>query len=205
MTHGSRLIDCPVLSLHMGAPVAWVSEEIVDPNNLKIVAFRLRDVQADDEVGEILETRDIREFSSIGMIIDSTDVLVNPGEVIKLDEILKLNFFLPGLKVETKKHTNLGRVIDYVADTEDFMIQQLTVKRPVLKSFSDPELLIARDQIEEITDYKIIVKDEVDVIKKRSQEAEFVPNFVNPFRHTQQPQFSPASSQNPDEPDNGEV
>ncbi len=202
LIYGSRLIGYPVLSLHTGTPIGWIDGIVIDPNDLKIIAFRLRDIQADEEVGEYLEVRDIREFSKIGIIIDSADVLADPEDVIKLDEILKLNFMLLDLKVVTKKKAKLGRVIDYTADTDGWMIQQIAVKRPLLKSFGDSELLISRKRIDEVTDYKIIVKDELEKIKKAAEKEEFVPNFVNPFRsQSQQPQFSQAHSQNPDEPD----
>lgn len=201
LIYGSRLIGCPVLSLHTGTPIGWVDGIVIDPNDLKIVAFRLRDIQADEEVGEYLEMRDIREFSRIGIIIDSADVLADPEDVIKLGEILKLNFMILDMKVVTKKNAKLGRVIDYTVNSDDWEIQQIVVKRPLLKSLNDSELLISRKRIDEVTDYKIVVKDEIEKIKKTA-EKEFVPNFVNPFRsQSQQPQFSQARSQNPDEPD----
>lgn len=202
LIYGSRLIGYPVLSIHMGAPIGWVDGIVIDPNDLRIVAFRLRDIRADEEVGEYLEARDVREFSDIGMIIDSTDALVNPDDVIKLSDVLKLNFMLPDMKVVTKKKAKLGRVIDYTLDTKDWMVQQIVVKRPLLKSLNDSELLISRKKIDEITDYKIIIKDELEKIKKAAEHEEFVPNFVNPFRNqNQQPQFSQAHNQTPDEPD----
>jgi len=202
LIYSSRLNSCPVLSLHTGTPVGFVDEIIVDPNNLKVVAFRLGDIRADEEVGEYLETQDVREFSSIGMIIDSTDALVEREDVIKLDELLKLNFALMDMRVVTKKKDKLGRVIDYSIDTDSWMVQQILVKRPLLKSLNDSELLISRKRIEEITDYKIVVKDELDKIKKTAAQEEFIPNFVNPFRsQSQQPQFSQAHNQSPDESD----
>ena len=48
---------------------------------------------------------------------------------------------------------------------------------------ADPELTIPRTEIVEITDYKIIVKDEEKTIKDRAENEDFIPNFVNPFRN----------------------
>ena len=43
---------------------------------------------------------------------------------------------------------------------------------------------------------------ELDKIKKTAAQEEFIPNFVNPFRsQSQQPQFSQAHNQSPDESD----
>ena len=184
LMNASRLANYPVLSLHVGGLIARVDSEIVDPEKLKIVAFRVSGavVENDPEVGDILETRDVREFSNLGMIVDSEEVFVNSGDVVKLDKILSLNFFLVGLKVETKKGTKLGKIIDFVVDTETFMVHQLVVKRPAMKALIDPELIVSRREIVEIDDYKVVVKDEEDKIRKKVVAEDFVPNFVNPFR-----------------------
>ena len=189
LVNASRLLNYPVLSLHVGGPIAWVDAEVVDPEKLKIVAFYVSGpvVQNDPEVGGILESRDVREFSNLGMIVDSEEVFVNQGDVAKLDKILSLNFSLMGLKVETKKGSRLGKIIDFVVDSETFMIHQLIVKRPFTKALLDPELIIPRKEIIEVNDYKIIVKDEEDKIRKKAVKEEFIPNFVNPFR---EPDFS---------------
>ena len=179
---GSKLNNFPVLSLHVGAPIAHTTSQVIDPNNLKLIAFHLSGREVGGENGTILETRDVREFSHLGMIIDSSDDFVNPGDVIKLDKILKLNFSLIGLKVETKKKSHLGKVIDYVIDTDTFEVRQIIVKRPLIKSLNDSELVISRKEIVEVNDYKIIVKDEEETIKKKAIKEDFVPNFVNPFR-----------------------
>ena len=185
----SKLINFPVLSLHLGGLVAQVEREIVNPDNLKIMAFKVGGpiVRDDPEIGDLLETRDVREFSQLGMVVDSAEVFVKKGDVIKLDKVLKLNFSLFGLSVVTKKGSKLGKVIDFTVNTDNFSVRQLIVKRPILKAFIDPELIIPRREIVEITDYKIIVKDEEDKIKKVAVKEEFVPNFINPFR---EPDFS---------------
>lgn len=189
LVNATRLLGYPVLSLHVGGPVGWVRAEIVDPEKLKIVAFYVEGaaIRNDPEVGDIMETSDVREFADVGMIVDSVDVFVEEGQVKKLDKVLALNFSLFGLKVVTKKGTKLGKVIDFVVDTENYVVHQLVVKRPTMKALLDPELIIPRKEILEIDDYKIVVKDEEEKIKKRALHEDFVPNFVNPFR---EPDFS---------------
>ena len=181
--NSSRLIGVPVLSLHLGGPIGNVTREIIDPSNMKIIAFEVNGPQTgDDEHGYILDVRSIREFSNIGMIIDSIDDLVSDGDVIKIDKIRGLNFSVIGLHVKTKKGTKLGKIVDYTFDPETMMIMQFIVKRPLMKSFLDPELTIGRSEIKEVNDYELIVKDEEDKIKKSVKKQDLVPNFVNPFR-----------------------
>ena len=196
----SRLINAPVLSVQAGGTIGRIEYSIVDPNNLKIIAFRLSGPLIDRNQN-ILDVRSIREYSNFGFVIDDIDELVSPEDVIKIAEILKLNFDLNTLKAETKKGSKLGKVQDYTVTSEDFIVQQIIVKRPAIKSFVDPELTISRKEIVEVTDYKIIIKDEEKTLKKKAEKEEFVPNFVNPFRN-HEPGFAPADTKNPDAEDN---
>ena len=196
---GSELLGREVLSLHLGAAIAVVREIVIDPNDLKIVAFKVSGPETGGENGEILETRSIREFSELGMIVDSIDELVGRGEVLRLEDIMKINFKLDGKKVESRKGSKLGKVTDYMVDPATFNIMQLVVKRPTLKSLIDPELIIGRSEIHEVTDTKVIVKAEEDKLLEKSGAEDFVPNFVNPFR--QKPSYAQARSRNPGEED----
>lgn len=178
----TKLINYPVLSLHVGGMIAKTTKIIIDPDDLKIVGFELMGPDVGGENGTVLQIKDIREFSDIGMVVDSIDEFINPEDVVKLDKIMSLGFELENMKVESKKGAKLGKVSRYLVNTENFMVQQFVVQRPFMKSFLDPELLIGRSEITKVTNDKIIVKDEEDKIKKGVAREDFVPNFVNPFR-----------------------
>ena len=201
LVYNSRIIGTRILSVQAGGPIATISEPIIDPDTLKIIAFKLDGPLVARTNANILDVSSIREYSNFGIVIDSIDELVTREDIIKIDKILELNFNLINLKVETKKGSRLGKVSDFTMTSDDFLIQQIVVKRPALKSLIDPELIISRKEIVEITDYKIIVKDEEKVLKERASKEDFVPNFVNPFRNSEQG-FAPADTKNPDEPNN---
>ncbi|MBR2802986.1 hypothetical protein IKE19_00165 [Candidatus Saccharibacteria bacterium] len=188
----SHLVGTPILSVQASAKIAEISEPIIDPDTLKIVAFKV----AGPMVGSayILDAKSIREYSQYGMVIDSIDDLAEPDDIIKVAKILELNFMLPGLKVETKKGTKLGKVTDYTVTDDNFLTQQIIVKRPFVKSLMDPTLTIPRKEIVEVTDYKVIVKDEEKTIRARAEKEDFIPNFVNPFR---EPGFAPSQTETP--------
>lgn len=192
----SRLIGTPVLSMQATGQIASIGSPIVDPKSLKIIAFYLTGPLVNKAPANILDASSIREYSRYGMVIDSIDELVEPDDVIKISEVLKLNFTLNDLKVETKKGSKLGKVSDYVVTDDNFSVQQIIVKRPLIKGFIDPELTIPRREIVEVTDYKIIVKDEEKTIKEKAEKEDFIPNFVNPFRKSEQ-DLSPADNQSP--------
>lgn len=200
LVYHSRLIGTPVLSVQAGGAVAKLSDPIVNPDNLKILGFFLAGPMV-DATNNILDASSIREYSNYGAVVDNADEFVSREDVVKIKKILALNFDLIGLRVETKKGTHLGKIIDFTATSDNFAIQQIIVKRPTFKSFIDPELTIHRREIVEITDDKVIVKDEEKVLKARAEKEDFVPNFVNPFRNPEQ-DFAPAQTKTPDDKDN---
>ena len=197
LVNASKLVGTSILSVQAGRPIATVSELIIDPNSLKTIAFKVSGAIVNRNEN-ILDVSSVREYSNYGIVIDDIDEWMAPGDIIKISKVLELNFNLVGLKVETKKGSNLGKVVDYTLTPEDFMVQQIIVKRPMIKRFVDPELTIPRKEIVEIDDYKIIVKDEEKVIKARAEKEDFIPNFVNPFREQG---FAPADNQNLDAQD----
>lgn len=184
LVNGSSLIGFPILSLHIGGRIATVVELFIDPNTLKLIAFRLDGPMLREASGSILPVDSVREFSHMGMIIDSVDELVADDEIIKIHEIIKLNFSLPGLKVITQKKSKLGKVADFTLDVATWEVYQLIVQRPTLKAFFDPELTLSRQSILEVNDYQVIVKEEHEKPKQTAEKPEFVPNFVNPFRES---------------------
>lgn len=180
LIEGSKLLKYPILSLHTASRIAEVKGLVIDPNFLKVVAFEISAVSSRQSL--FLEASSVREFSKMGMIVDSDEEFVEKDDVIKLKETIDLGFSLDNMKVISKKKAMLGRIEDFIINTEDFQIMQLIVKRPIYKALIDPELVIGRSDIHEINDSEIIVKSEEGTIMKKSGTLDFVPNFVNPFK-----------------------
>jgi uncharacterized protein YrrD len=177
---GSRLIDAPVMGLQTGGELARTSRAIIDPRTLEIVAYELTGPLLDNHPS-VLRIVDVREFSDIGLIVDSSDEFVSPGDIIKLNEIYKLDFTLIGMAVIDEKNNKLGKVDGYTIETGGFVIQQLSVKRPLLKSLNDTQLLIHRTQIKEINNSAIIVNSET---KPQPMLQTVRGAYHNPFRKT---------------------
>lgn len=180
LIEGSKLLKYPILSLHTASRIAEVKGLVIDPNFLKVVAFEINAISSKQRL--FLEASSVREFSKMGMIVDSDEEFVEKDDVIKLKETIDLGFSLDNMKVVSKKKAMLGRIEDFIINTEDFQIMQLIVKRPIYKALIDPELVIGRSDIHEINDREIVVKSEEGTIMKKSGTLDFVPNFVNPFK-----------------------
>jgi len=189
MLLGSTLTKAPVMGLQTGGEIAQTKTAIVDPATLAVVAYVVEGPLLEDGVW-LLRIADVRELSDLGFIVDSTDEFIHPEDVLKINEIYKLNFPLLEMSVIDERRTKLGKVIDFTLETGSFMVQQLTVRRPLLKSFNDTELLIHRSQIIEINDNAIVVHSEAKAPEPELHEV--VGSYVNPFRKSDSP--APESS-----------
>lgn len=190
---GQRLLGTPVMSLQVGVKVAETVEPVIDPRNLTIMAYEVD--------GPLLETHpqfiriaDIRELSDIGMIIDSSDELVDIDDVIKIKEIRELNFKLVGIKVIDERGRKLGKVEDYSVDTDSFVIQQLSVRGGILNSFSSTGHMIHRSQITEISDVAITVKSTEKKLTSLDTNGDIHRTYSNPFRKPNEPQPETATT-----------
>jgi len=180
---GSRLIDAPVMGLQTGSELARISKPVINPNTLEIIAYEVSG-QSLDIHPSLLRIADVREFSDIGVIIDSSDEFVSPDDIIKLSEIYNLHFNPIGMHVVDEKRQKLGKVTSYTIDTNGFVIQQLSVKRPFLKSLNEPELLIHRTQITEINNDAIVVHSRAKIPEPVMHTVRSAYN--NPFRKNPQ-------------------
>lgn len=178
---GSRLIDTPIMGLQTGTKLASTKSAIIDPGNLKIIAYEV-DGPMLSERPSFLRIADVRELSDIGMIIDSSDEFFGSDDIITVQKIRNLNFKLIGLTVIDESKRKLGKVVDYSIDTNSFFVQQLNVKQGVMKSLSNTELLIHRTQIVEINDYSIIVKSASKKLEPIVKSGKL--SYINPFRPT---------------------
>ena len=180
----STLRGAPVMGLQTSGQIARLSTPVIDPATLSILAYTVESPSFSDSPW-LLRIADVREMSDIGFIIDSSDEFIKPQDVMKIDDIYALNFQLTGKSVTDEKRRKLGKVIDFTLETGNFIIQQLTVRRPIFKSLNDTELLIHRSQIIEINDTTIVVHSEAKAPEKELHEV--VGSYVNPFRKQKSP------------------
>lgn len=171
------------MGLQTGSELARTSKAIIDPKTLEITAYELEGPLLDQHPS-LLRIADVREFSDIGLIVDSSDEFVAIDDIIKLKEIYDLNFTPIGMTVIDEKRHKLGKVESYTIETGAFLIQQLLVKRPLLKSLNDAQLLIHRTQITEINNNEIIVHSQAEIPEPALEAMRH--GYTNPFRKSQQ-------------------
>jgi uncharacterized protein YrrD len=161
------LLNRPVLSLRTGTTIGTVSTPIINPNNLKIEGFYCQDKF--DKKQRILLYQDIRDIMPQGFVVDDHESLSEAHELIRLQDIIKLEFTLIGKPVITQSKDKVGRVSDFATEVETMYIQKLYVSQPLLKSLTSGSLSIDRSQIMEITNRRIIIADLLQPTKVRAE------------------------------------
>ncbi len=152
------LLNQPVMSLRTGRPVATAVQAIINPNNLKIEGFYCIDSENKGKQLVLLH-RDIRDVLPAGIVVDDYDVLTDPEDLVRLKKVMEYQFEVIGKAVVTDKKARLGKVTDYSTDPESMYIKKLYVVQSVFKSLSGGNLGIDRNQIVEVTNSKIVVRD----------------------------------------------
>ena len=110
------LLSKPVLSLRTGSAVAQVTGAIFNPNNLKIEGFYCRDSYSKKEL--ILLYQDIRDVLATGFVVNDHDVLVEEGDLVRLKDILSINYQIVGKQVVTVDKQKIGKVSDFATEVE---------------------------------------------------------------------------------------
>jgi uncharacterized protein YrrD len=184
---GDHLLKTPVMSLQVGSKIAETTQPIIDPRSLTIVAYEVEGPLL-SEHPSFIRIADIRELGNLGMIIDSSDEIVGKNDVVKVNELLALNFNLIGMKVVDTKNKKLGSVINYTLDTDSFVIQQLSVRGGLISSLSSTGHMVHRSQITEISDTTITVKSTEKQLPALTTTGEIHRTYSNPFRKQTAPQ-----------------
>lgn len=153
----TTLINKPVLSLRTGAPIATVYAALINPDNLKIEGLYCTDRFSGNNL--VLLYQDIREFMPKGYVVNDHDVLSDPNELVRLEDVIKLNYELVGKQVVTTSKQKVGKISDYAVEIETMYIQKLYVAQSLIKSFTGGSLSIDRSQIHEVTDTKVVIHD----------------------------------------------
>lgn len=175
-----QLVDTPIMSLQTGKELARTSSAIINPRNLSIIAYRVYGPLLTKDPS-YLRVADIRELGGLGFIVDSNDEFLESEDIINHKDIYEMDFKLNGKHVVDDTKQKIGKVSDYIIDIDSFIIEQIIVKRPLLKSLSEDELIVHRSQIIEVTDDLIIIRSNKI---KSSMKAKTSRHYVNPFRST---------------------
>ncbi|HEX8763489.1 MAG TPA: PRC-barrel domain-containing protein [Candidatus Saccharimonadales bacterium] len=152
------LLNRPILNLRTGNVAGLTQRPLINPNNLKIEGFYCKD-DVDRTRTPVLLYQDIRDVIPQGIVINDYDVLVDPGELVRLKATIDSKFDLIGKKVITADKQKIGKVSDFATEIETMYIQKLYITQSMLKNLTGGNLIIDRNQIVEINDKYIVIQD----------------------------------------------
>lgn len=153
----TSLLNIPIISLRTGGQIGVAMRPVINPNNLKIEGWF--SLSRFDEGLLVLPTSEIREVSRLGIAVNDQDAISPADELVRLLPLIRLNYQLEGKGVVTDTKKKIGKIMDYATDLESFYIQKLYASPGILKALTKDQITIARSQVLEITDKKIIISD----------------------------------------------
>lgn len=151
----STYIEQPILSLRIGGRIGTAHSPIINPNNLKIVGWSASNQL--EKGNYILPIDEVRDVIPKGIVVDDYTALTVPEDMIRLQEIIKIDFSIIQKQVIDENKRKLGKIVDYAVDDSSNYIQKLYVNPPLLRGFMADQMIIDRSAIVEITDSKIVV------------------------------------------------
>jgi len=169
----ANLKNLHIISLRTSGPVALAVAPILNPHNLKIIGWWCRVPGVAQPM--VLLCDDIRELSADTIAINDEEDIIPPEDLARYKEILDIDYDLLGKAVKTKRG-KIGKVADY-SYNDGMFVQKLYVEKPMHKVFSlEDTVLIDRNQIMEVTDHYILVKD----TEVKTKEAELAGVMAEP-------------------------
>ncbi len=152
-----QLTHLPIISLQTSDTVAWTERPVIDMSKLQIVGLYCHIPSQRPPV--LLVARDFRQLAADCLIIDNEDDLVDPSDIIRLQDILNANYSPLQKAVFTTAGQRLGTVEDYNFEPDSLRLHQLLVRPSLLKSWLGSNLTISRSQIVDLTPQHITVRD----------------------------------------------
>ena len=152
-------VNTPVMGIRGGRRLSLTLEPIINPHKLSVYGFYCEDRASG--IDKILLAEDIREFSDVGIIIDSEDNLTDPSDLVRDEDIIDMRFEIISKRLVSQSGKKLGRVEDYAIDDISYRIEKIYGKPLALKTLSTNDYIIGRRQIASVNQDEIIVKDAV--------------------------------------------
>jgi uncharacterized protein YrrD len=164
MSYMLRRIDTlwgtPVASLQTGASVAYLDLPVINPKNLKVVAFYL---SGGLYHGMLLDAKDIREVGNNVVVINHEDLIGDESEFIKIAPLLEKPYEMFNKLVYNQDDKKIGKIKSYTVSDDDFRIMRLDVAPRLTGAFLDIAKVVSRESIIEVAKNYIKVNDDGSV------------------------------------------
>jgi len=163
----TSFLNTPILNKQTGEKLGEIYDLIIDTKTGKIEAFW---VKQEIFIGatKVLSLNDISECK-IKIYVQDKDAIVNPQEILKVQKIIKEEFFLYLNKVQTLSGTKLGKVTDFFFDCLTGQIIQIQISKNFL-GIKYAKRLIPFSEIYEIKKDIVILKNNYHCTQIKAKE-----------------------------------
>jgi len=160
----SQLKNLPVFELDNQAKIAELADFFVDEDETKIDAMIVKTAGLFKHL-KFIPAKEIVELSKKALIIENSESIVAPKEIVRLEKKFHKRAKIIGERVYSKKGEYLGTVYDYVIEATS-----LSIIRIYLKKLFD-QRIIHSSAIIKIEQKKIIVKDNFEMVRPQAVPA----------------------------------
>ncbi len=157
----STTVGLPIIDEHSSHVVSRVSDVLIDTETGKVVAFLIG-------TRRMVVPMDVTAWERDHLAISNEMHILDHGDVIRVNEVLKKQIPVAGNKVFTESGIYIGRVTDIVFDPRLFEMKKIFVSKTFLIFHYDHRLVTTK-QIVEIRQDAVIVSD---VFAKSRSKAE---------------------------------
>ena len=154
----SKIVGLPVFDLETQEQLTQVVDLIIDEDNVSVKAFLVQK-SGFFAKKQIVVFKEIVDLSKQAVLIHNANNITDPNEIVRIGKKMNLRARIIAEDVVTKNGEKVGKVYDYVIDSETGGLIRLYVKR-----FFD-EKIIHSSAIEKIERNKITIKDNFEKTK----------------------------------------
>lgn len=153
------LVGAKVLEFDSGDLLALLDLPIVNPDTGVLEAFWVRPMNLPVSHA-VVQVADILEFKK-NIYIRSENVMADPADVIRLNEILSEGRDFLNARVMNESGKYYGKLVDLSFDTETYMLKQIDVRKTFL-FFAYDRRIFAWGRILRVLPEKIIIDDRTE-------------------------------------------
>jgi len=151
----SNIKNLPVASLADSQKVGRLNKVLIDLDRLEIIGFLIR-----ENIFSIkfLGLPEIAELDKRGVVIESKEKLARPDEIVRAQNIIQNGIEIISLPVRTKNNKFLGRVSDFVFESDSGKILKFYLQ------FFLRSRVISRMNVLDVTPRKMIVESDNAIV-----------------------------------------
>lgn len=156
----SNIVGTSVYEEDSLRPFTTIKDLIIDPERGDTLG-----IVVDINKNMLISPIDVVNWGE-SIVVDHRGVVSEGNDILRVEEILKRNIHIPHSKVFSEDGDSLGSVFDYSIDNKSWKLNKICVHKVFLGLIRMDTRIIPAKEIVEITEGKIVVKNNIKTIKE---------------------------------------